>query len=170
MPPEAKLRAHVRMYLTKALPAPGFFSAIEHGRMHHGNDEQRGREWGRLKGQGVKTGLADVFIWHQNKFIAVELKAGKNTTSDSQDAFGDAMIANGFSYLVVRSIVSIDAALRLHSIPISPSMRILAMQYDAALSVPDAPRKASKARVVRKKPTRSSIALRTAFQKQGIMV
>lgn len=170
MPPEAKLRAHVRMYLTKALPAPGFFSAIEHGRMHHGNDEQRGREWGRLKGQGVKTGLADVFIWHQNKFIAVELKAGKNTTSDSQDAFGDAMIANGFSYMVVHLVAELDAALRLHGIPVSPSMRVLAMQHDAALSILNPTKKPRAAKNQRAKPTARSIARRTTLQRQGIMV
>lgn len=125
------------MYLTAALPAPGFFSAIEHGRAHVGTPEQRMKEWQRLKAQGVKTGLADLFIWYRGMFLPVELKVDGNDTSSNQDRFEEAMAANGFLYEVCRSVESLDSTLRRRNIPILPSMRIAAMDHDAFLSIPE---------------------------------
>lgn len=136
MRPEDRLRSRCRMYLNQALPPPLFYSAIEHGRKHGGDDFQRAKEWSRLKAQGVKTGLADIFIWAPRRFIAIELKAGKNDTSDKQDQFAAAMVANAHHYHVVRSVAELDVILRIYA-PILPSMRIAALGYDAELSAPE---------------------------------
>lgn len=138
MRPEDRLRAHCRMYLDKALPSPAFWSAIEHGRKHAGTDQQRMREWQHMKAQGVKTGLSDVMIWYLGKFLAPECKAGKNGTQPAQDVFRDAMLANRFSYRVIRSVAELDRYLRDEGIPIPRSLEILAMSYDAALAIPEA--------------------------------
>jgi hypothetical protein len=135
------------MYLKAALPPPpeAIWSAIEHGRMHHGSDEERAREWGRLKAKGVKVGLPDVFGVWCFKFFAIELKAGRNDTSAAQDQFAAAWRANGGLYFVCRSVAEVDAALRSMSLPVHRSMAIAAAGHDAALSVP-APAKKDRAR------------------------
>ena len=130
------------MYLKAALPPPptAFFSAIEHGRLHTGDEYQRMKEWQRMKGQGVKQGLCDLFIIAWGRFIAVELK--KTTgLSDAQKAFRDACQANGQAHVVCRSVVELDAALRAIGLPIPRSMALAAMSHDAALSVPEPTRK-----------------------------
>lgn len=156
MRPEDRLRARARMYLDRALPDPGYYSAIEHGQKLRGDAQQRQRQWGHLKAQGVKTGLADVFIWYLRLFIPIELKVGTKQRT-SQEAFEAAMRANGFDYYMAWSIVEIDNILRANGIPIEPSMRILAMQYDAALGDVEPVKKRAPSRPQIVKPTTASI-------------
>jgi len=154
------------MYLTDAIPAPGFWSAIEHGRQHHGDDQQRMREWQRLKGQGVKVGLSDIFIWYERQFIAIELKVGSQV-SDPQRAFCHAMKQNDFSWHVVRSVEALDAILRA-TIPILPSLRIAALHHDAELSKPEPAKKKGTYRRPAAKPKATSAALRASRQMYGL--
>ena len=166
MRPEDRLRARCRMYLDVALPAPGFYTAIEHGRMHTGTPEQRAREWGRLKAQGVKTGLSDLMVWHVGKFIAPEAKVGKNDTSEAQDSFGNAMRANGFEHFVFRSVVELHDGLVARGVPIQSALRILAASHDACLATPEPARKgrASKPQVA--KPKASTLARMHAARRE----
>ena len=136
MLPEARLRARCRMYLANGLPPPGFWSSVEMGRLHAGTPEQRMHEWTRLAAQGVKVGLPDIMIWYMGRFIGVELKAGRNKSSDPQRTFAAAMRNNGFVVHEIRSIVGLHEALEFEGVPVLPSMRIAALHHDAALSVP----------------------------------
>lgn len=147
------------MYLNAVLPAPGFWSAIEHGRKHGGTDEQRAREWQRLKAQGVKTGLADLFIWYRGQFIAPEAKVGDNRPSDAQQRFGAAMHANGFTWFAFWSVVELHDRLVALGVPIAPEMRKLAAHHDATLAAPEPTRpRRSAARPKPKKPTKAAQA------------
>ena len=143
MTPEYRLRARSRMYLDKALPAPGFWSAIEHGRRHHGDKEERAREWERLKAQGVKVGLSDIMIWYRGLFIGAEAKVKPNGPSDMQEKFGFAMWDNGFGWFCYYSITDLHDRLVNLGIPIAPSFRIEAMHHDATLQVAKEPKKKS---------------------------
>lgn len=163
--PESRLRARCRLYLDHALPEPCTYSAIEHGRKHSGTQAQRAREWMRLKAQGVKAGVFDLIILAPGKFIGCELKAGKNTLSEAQQDWAKATAANSVDgshvALVIRSILGLHDALVGIGILIQPSMRILAMSYDACLSVPEKPKKKGRGqgdmRVIPKKPSLSTI-------------
>lgn len=159
MRPEDRLRARCRMFLNEALPAPAFWSSIEHGQKLSGDKVQRARQWGRLKAQGIKTGLADIFIWWSGKFIGVELKVGDNDTSDAQDDFADAMRDNGFQCHTIRSVIALDELLRQVGMDIPRSMQIAAAGHDAALTQPEKLKKPTRrqaARVVRPKATKAS--------------
>jgi len=151
------------MYLEKALPAPGYWTAIEHGRVHHGDKEARAREWGRLKGQGVKTGISDIAIWYLRDFHAIELKSGGNSTSDAQDGFGAAMVANGFRWQVIRSVAALHDYLLAAGVPVLPSMRVLAMRHDAALTVAPPKPKAATRPPRQRNPTKADIKRANAW-------
>lgn len=157
--PEARLRARCRLYLQNALQPPATFTAIEHGRRHTGTKQQRAREWQRLKGQGVKAGVFDLIVLAPGLFIGCELKAGKNTLSPEQEKFAAATVANGHHALVIRSILDLHDSLIRLGLDIAPSMRILAMSYDACLSVPEKKKKRASGspRVIPQKPSLSTI-------------
>ena len=151
MRPEDRLRARCRLFLDGALLPPCFYTAIEHGLKMRGTQEERERAWGRLKAQGVKTGLADLFVWAPGYFHAIELKSGKNDTTDAQDVFRDALKAMGHGYEVARSVTQLGDALAANLIPLAANWRIQAAHHDAALAVD---RPAKKARTPRANPTR----------------
>jgi len=58
----------------------------------------------RMQAEGVKRGVPDVFLpvaaggWHG---LWVELKAGKNTTSDAQDEWLGALRRQGYAAFVI---------------------------------------------------------------------
>jgi len=143
--PEARLRARVRLYLDAALPITARWSSIEHGRQHSGDATQRAREWERLKSQGVKTGLADLMIWHCKDFFAVELKAGANGLTEAQKGWRDFFWASGQHYIECRSVVELHDYLVTHGlIDIAPIHRHHAEAHDRALAEPEKPKRAAR--------------------------
>ena len=126
--PEDRLQSRCRMYLKDALPAPGYWSSVDHAR------KQSLRSGQIQKARGIKRGLPDIMIWYRGAFIGVELKAGRGDTSEMQDIVGAALEANGFVYSVVRSVEGLHATLERAGVPVLPSMRIAAMHHDAALA------------------------------------
>ena len=166
--PEANLRARCRIFLNACLSAPSFYSSIEHGQKLRGTQEQRQRAWGRLKAQGVKTGLADVFVWAPGFFLAVELKARKNTTSDAQDAFRDAMLILGHGYAVCRSVEAFGEALAAHGVTMAAAWRIHARCHDAALDGAFVVRKRKPSKPRQPKPTRRQVAAGNRLSLVGV--
>lgn len=153
--PESALRARCRMFLNTHLPAPCWFSAIEHGRKHAGTAKQRASQWQHLAAQGVKPGLGDMLILIPNRAIWIELKAGKNAQSNTQVAMQADMTAIGHGYAVVRSVSALVDALDTYSVPLHPGARRAAEMHDMALAVPDKPRKPARPRAI--KPGRKAI-------------
>lgn len=73
--------------------------------------KRNGREAGRLKRMGVRPGVADLlFFWGRDKG-AIELKAGKNKQTDTQEAFQAEWEALGGKYRVCRDFESVVATL-----------------------------------------------------------
>ena len=167
MRPEDRLRARCRMWLDQFLPPPGTWSAIEHGRQHSGTPEQRAREWQRLKAQGVKVGLPDLMIWFNGRFIGCELKAGKNTTSAHQEEFGRAMAANGFVWVVIRSVEALATVLHQHGIPLPLAASQVATEYDRILATPE-PVKTPSRRPTKAKAEPSKLAVISRARRAGI--
>jgi hypothetical protein len=137
----------LRLYLNAFVPAPpeAFWSSLEHGRLHAGDDQQRMIEWQRMRAQGVRQGLPDAILVWCFKHVAFELKA-TTTMRPAQKLFRDAWRRNGGIHIEARSIVEVDTALRAAGLPVPRSMAIVAANHDAALSVP-APAKKRSARL-----------------------
>jgi hypothetical protein len=132
------------MWMGHAFPPPAIHSAIEHARRFDGTAEERMAQASFWKGQGVLPGISDYMLWARGKCVAVELKWGRNTPTEAEKAFGCAMIGNGFDWFPAWSVAEVDARMREIFPDLPRSMSILAMEYDAALSVRPAPKRASR--------------------------
>jgi hypothetical protein len=162
MRPEDRLQSRARMFLDEYLLPPAYYTAIEHGRKHAGTPQQRAREWERLKAKGVKAGLPDLMVWGetadgQKKFIAIELKAGKNTTSANQDAFAKAMYVLDFSYCVCRSVEEIGWALLEQRVSMKSWWDFAAKDHDAALARETPPKRPRATKPRAAKPTAAQV-------------
>jgi hypothetical protein len=155
--PESRLRARCRMLLDSHLPAPCWFTAIEHGRKHSGTAEQRARQWQHLKAQGVKQGVADLLILAPGFALMVELKAAANKQSPAQLAMQQAMARLGHGYAVVRSVEQLGEAMQDAGVPLAVGWRIKAQLHDLALAA-EAPARKKPARKLQQKPTARQIA------------
>jgi hypothetical protein len=70
------------------------------------------REAVKLKRMGVLPGVADlVFIVGTGQAVFVELKAGKNKPTESQEAFRTRVVRSGCPYHVERSVAGVDRLL-----------------------------------------------------------
>jgi len=165
--PEARLRARIRMLLDSHLTGAVWWSAIEHGRAHAGTAEQRAREWQRLAGQGVKTGIADLMFQAPGYTLWVELKAGTNKPSVAQETFAAAQRAIQNGYEVVRSVEGLGEALERHGIPIRTGWRVAARHQDAILAVAPPPSKPSRKPATRK-PTLAQVKRGNAAALVGV--
>jgi len=100
--PEADLQRAVVRALRIALPR----TAI----IHHCANEvtepgPRGaRRQAILVGMGVHAGFADLMILCDGKVLFLELKAPKGRLRPAQEAFRDAVLAQGFGWALVRSL------------------------------------------------------------------
>ena len=160
--PEDRLQARVRMYLDAALPAPGWWSSIAQER------KQSPIAGARLKARGCKPGVADVLIWFEGRFIAVELKSAAGVMSEPQRAFATAMERNGFAAYEVRTVEALHEALVYEGVPVPANYLSIARTHDAALAAAEPvrkkPRQSSRQRVTRPDPASSRVLAR-AFAK-----
>lgn len=65
------------------------------------------KEAARFKAMGVRPGVPDLLLLLPrggNAYLAIELKAGKNTQTQAQKDYQRRMNANGGVYVIVRSI------------------------------------------------------------------
>ena len=100
--PEADLQRSVVTALKFALPK----TAI----IHHCANEvtepgPRGaRRQAILVGMGVHPGFADLMVLCDSRVLFLELKSLKGRLSPNQEAFRDAVLAQGFGWALVRSV------------------------------------------------------------------
>ena len=105
--PEADLQRAVVQALRFALPR----TAIIH---HCANEVTESGPRGAkrqaiLVGMGVHAGFADLMVICEGRVLFLELKAPKGRLRPDQEGFRDAVLAQGFSWVLVRSL---DDALR----------------------------------------------------------
>ena len=67
-----------------------------------------------LVGMGVHPGFADLIILCEGKVLFLELKSLKGRLSPAQEAFRDAVLAQGFGWALVRSLDDALSALADH--------------------------------------------------------
>jgi hypothetical protein len=73
----------------------------------------------KLKQEGVKAGVADLFVALSNgKYhgLFIEVKVGKNRQQPNQKIFEQKVVENGYQYKVVRSIDDMIAVIREYRI------------------------------------------------------
>jgi hypothetical protein len=100
--PEADLQRAVVQALLFALPR----SAIVH---HCANEvteagPRGARRQAILVGMGVHSGFADLVVLCAGRVLFLELKSLKGRLSPAQEAFRDAVLAQGFGWALVRSL------------------------------------------------------------------
>jgi hypothetical protein len=75
---------------------------------HVPNGGQRNaKEAAKFKAMGVRAGVPDLILLHRSgaySYLALELKAGKNTQTANQKTYQSKMEADGGKYAVIRSI------------------------------------------------------------------
>ena len=121
--PEADLQRAVFHALRFALPR----TAI----IHHSANEvtepgpRGGRRQAILTGMGVHPGFADLMVISGGRVLFLELKAPKGRLRPSQEAFRDAVQAQGFGWALVRSLDDALGALADHGFTtrIAPARR-----------------------------------------------
>lgn len=73
----------------------------------------------KLKQEGVKAGVADLFVALSNgKYhgLFIEVKVGKNRQQPNQKIFEQKVVENGYQYKVVRSIDDMISVIREYRI------------------------------------------------------
>lgn len=138
--PEERLQIHIVRRLRDILPRDCEFRAVEQGVFLHGSPTQRMAAWQKLLNKGVKAGTTDLHFWWQGKYLTIELKAGKNTVTDAEAAFMNAIIAAGFYAAAAWSAQQVENILRLYRFPLSGTMAGI----DERLAIEAPPRKAPK--------------------------
>ena len=123
--PEADLQRAVVQALRFALPR----TAIIHHCANEVTDAgPRGaKRQAILVGMGVLAGFADLMVLHDGRVLFLELKAPKGHLRPDQEAFRDAVLAQGFGWALVRSLDDALGALTDHGFATriaSPARRV----------------------------------------------
>ncbi len=121
--PEADLQRAVVHALRFALPRT---SIIHHSANEVTEPGPRGaRRQAILTGMGVHPGFADLMVISGGRVLFLELKAPKGRLRPSQEAFRDAVRAQGFGWALVRSLDDALGALADHGFTtrIAPARR-----------------------------------------------
>lgn len=69
-------------------------------------------EGAKFKAMGVMAGVADILIFKEGMFYAIELKVGTNPQSKSQNYFQNKWQSEGGKYAIVKSIDELQIVLR----------------------------------------------------------
>lgn len=152
------------MLLESHLQPPCWWSSVGHER------KMTLRQGQMQKARGVRRGLPDVMVWAPGYFLGVELKAGTNTATEDQRAFGQAMAALGHGYALVRSVEQLVDVLEQHGIPLLAGARVAALRHDGMLAVPAATKPARTTKPRAEKPTRKQLATLARVRAKGVFV
>ena len=110
--PEADLQRAVVQALRFALPKTAI---IQHCANEVTETGPRGaRRQAILVGMGVHGGFADLMVICGGRVLFLELKSLKGTLSPAQEAFREAVLAQGFGWALVRSLDDALGALADH--------------------------------------------------------
>ena len=110
--PEADLQRTVVQALRVALPRAAI---IQHCANEVTEPGPRGaKRQAILVGMGVHAGFADLMVMCDGRVLFLELKAPKGRLRRDQEAFRDAVLAQGFGWALVRSLDDSLGALAVH--------------------------------------------------------
>lgn len=95
--PEAELQKAVIEYLRYRLHNCLFFHVPNGGK-------RSAAEGAKFKAMGVLAGVADILIFKDSKFYAIELKVGKGSQTIPQNDFQNKWQDEGGKYAIIKSI------------------------------------------------------------------
>ena len=122
MRPEDTHQASVATYLAAALPRDSWWTATANGAWLGGDKRRRKMQISRMQRTGVKFGTPDVLIVTGGRFLAIELKVGKNKASDNQADALDAIVAAGGEATIARSVDDVANFLTACKVPLRASI------------------------------------------------
>ena len=111
-PSEAALHASVAEFLNWMLLPPAVWTTFPAGWGKLGKATA-----GYLKKSGLKAGLPDCLVFHNDTCIGIELKTEKGKLSAAQKAMFPLLEAAGIKIFVCRSMIEVDDVLRNCLVP-----------------------------------------------------
>jgi len=127
--PEADLQRAVVSALRVALPRTAI---IHHCANEVAEPGPRGaKRQAILVGMGVHAGFADLIVLCEGRVLFLELKSRKGKLSPTQEAFRDAVLAQGHGWALVRSLDDALGALADHGFTTRVVQPDLAQRTDA---------------------------------------
>lgn len=111
--PERALQSAVAEYLTWALPAGSFFSALPGG------------DGKMTRAPGYVSGLPDLMVVVDGRVYFIELKSQKGRASEAQKLVAPKILASGSYYRICRSINDVYEYLSFHGVQLKvrPSIK-----------------------------------------------
>lgn len=116
--PEFRLHCAVATWLTVCLKPPAWWTSLEHG------VKLPPATWRRMQRIGVRAGIPDILVVHDGRCHWIELKAGKNSTTEAQDVTHERLRAAGCPVVVCRSTDDVRANLMAWGVPIRERMEV----------------------------------------------
>lgn len=74
------------------------------------------------KATGLRAGAPDLFVVHDGRFLAIELKTGAGKASDVQMETEDKIVIAGGAYTIARSVEAVEQFLRGLDVPLTASV------------------------------------------------
>ncbi len=105
--PEDTLQKSIIQYLRIAAPNGLLYFHVPNG------GKRSASEGARFKAMGVMAGVADLLFFWRDGVGAIELKAGKNTATDTQIIFKHRWLETGGNYAECRSLEDVRHYLEL---------------------------------------------------------
>ena len=119
--------------------------------------------------RGCLPGTADTYVLWNNVTVWLERKAGAGGLGTGQDAFRDAVLANGGHWALVRSTEDVEAALRAAGIPLRATLgEIRDRIADQRERLPAKPKRAARTKATPRHV--ASAGLLAPCRRQGFLV
>lgn len=158
--PEHNLQVQIKKWARECIAEPHVFLAFDRSRAR--GDFTHAREAAR----GLRRGTPDTVLMFRARWMWVELKAGKNTTSDAQDLLHGEMSAIGHNVRVCWSVTDYWRCCVAEGVKMVQWAEARADGLDALLTGEGLPKaKSAKPRQPRtKRPSSKAIAISTRYQ------
>ena len=120
--------------------------------------------------RGLRAGTPDTVLMIDGAAVWVELKAGRNTTSEQQDELHKEMAGVGFTVGVCWSVEQYAYELHARHIALRAGAFDRAQAADAKLAAPKVAKKGRKGRAPKAKPEPSKLAAMARLRRAGVFV
>lgn len=160
---EHNLQTQIKKWVRECVAEPHVFLAFDRskaaGRFTHAREAAR----------GIRKGTPDTVLLFQAMAMWVELKFGKNTTSDAQDELHAEMLAIGHRVRVCWTVTEYYLACRAEGVRLVQWAEARAQGLDAllAVGVPKPPKAKRTAKPRTRRPSSRALAIATQAQLPG---
>lgn len=121
MRPEDILQAQICRFLAVALPSTAWYCSIPNGAHLAGTAKQRASQMRKLRDTGLRVGAPDLFVVHNGRFFAIEVKTPTGRMRPDQLTASAMIYSAGAPYQVCRSLDDVEAFLYDNGVPLRAS-------------------------------------------------